>query len=82
MAKNKGINSGSEYTVSYGNFRGVDRNSDSSEVSSVRLSYSENMYRDYDGENAGAVESISGAPLPCTRYSKTKNYYSIHRRTA
>ena len=60
MAKNKGINSGSEYTVSYGNFRGVDRNSDSSEVSSVRLSYSENMYRDYDGENAGAVESIPG----------------------
>ncbi len=49
-----------EYSVSYTNMRGVDFSGDGSAISPSRLSYSENMYRDYEGDGAGIIESIPG----------------------
>ncbi len=47
-----------EYTLIQGGWRGVDR--DGGNISRSRLSYSENMYRDYDGDGGGVIESIPG----------------------
>lgn len=49
----------SVYTRSYPNFLGVDLTGSSSSVGK-RFAYSENMYRDYESGDAGAVESIPG----------------------
>ena len=49
----------SVYTRSYPNFLGVDLTAPRSSVGK-RLAYSENMYRDYEAGDAGAIESIPG----------------------
>ena len=57
MAKNAKIGSG-EYTRSYSHFKGVDLCGGS--ISNNRLSFCENMYRDYEGHDSEAIESIPG----------------------
>ena len=47
------------YTRSYPKFLGVDLSQREGSVGK-RLAYSENMYRDYDSGEAGAIESIPG----------------------
>lgn len=62
MAKNAKnlIKSRDQYNKYYGNFRGVDFSSDHSMVSDQRLSYSVNMYRDYQSSQGHAIETIPG----------------------
>lgn len=57
---NRKFRDGSSYSVVYNNIRGVDFSGDGSTVSRSRLSYAENMYRDYEADNDGAIESIPG----------------------
>lgn len=52
-------NNGS-YSRILGNFRGVDLSSDPSQVAPDRMAYSVNMWRDYESENGGAIETIPG----------------------
>ncbi len=56
----KNLLSKSEYSVIYSNMGGVDFSGDGSEISRKRFSYLENMYRDYEGDGAGIIESIPG----------------------
>lgn len=49
-----------ERSVVYTDMRGVDLSLDGSGISAHRFAYLENMYRDYDGDGAGIVESIPG----------------------
>lgn len=51
---------GSDYTRSYPRFTGVDLTGIGSEISKNRLSYCENIYRDYSGDDPAAVESLPG----------------------
>jgi hypothetical protein len=48
------------YTVSYSDFLGVDMSSDARSVSRNRLAYSVNMWRDYESEQGGAIETFPG----------------------
>ncbi len=50
----------SEYSVIYSGMGGVDFSGDGSNISRKRFSYLENMYRDYEGDGAGIIESIPG----------------------
>lgn len=54
------IYSNAEYTHSYGSFKGIELNAGSLISSPSRLAYSENMYKDYDGDGADVLESIPG----------------------
>ena len=54
------IYSNAEYTLAYPGFRGVELNASSSITSPSRLSYAENMYRDYESDGADVIESIPG----------------------
>ena len=54
------IRSTAEYTQVYNSFRGVELNASSYTSSPTRLAYAENMYKDYDGDGADAIESIPG----------------------
>lgn len=70
------IYSTAEYTHSYGGFKGVELNAGSLISSTSRLAYSQNMYKDYDGDGADVLESIPG--YRCfARYDDTVNalYY-------
>ena len=49
-----------ERSIVYSDMRGVDFSLDGSSISKHRFAYLENMYRDYDGDGAGIVESIPG----------------------
>ncbi len=49
-----------EYSVVYSDMGGVDFSGDGSNISRKRFSYLENMYRDYEGDGAGIIESIPG----------------------
>lgn len=49
-----------EYTHSYRGFRGVELNASSISSSTSRLSYSQNMYKDYDADGADVIESVPG----------------------
>lgn len=49
-----------EYTRSYSELRGVDRDGGGASISQSRLALSINMYRDYEGEGGGLIESIPG----------------------
>ena len=60
MAGTNLFKSKSSYTRSYKDIRGVELNGSGTDISGGRLAYCENMYRDYDGESPGAVESIPG----------------------
>lgn len=51
---------GTEYSRIYSSLGGVDFTGDGSLVSESRFSYLENMYRDYEGEGPGVLESIPG----------------------
>ena len=51
--------SGAEYTISYPLLGGVDLGREG-RVGRERLAYAENMYRDYDGEGGGIIESLPG----------------------
>ncbi len=51
---------GNEYTVSYTGIGGVDFTSGGVGRTRSRYAYLENMYRDYDGDGDGMVESIPG----------------------
>ena len=54
------IYSTAEYTHCYKELRGVDLNAGSLVSSPSRLAYSQNMYKDYDGDGADVIESIPG----------------------
>ena len=49
-----------EYTHSYRGFRGIELNASSTSGSTSRLSYSQNMYKDYDADGADVLESVPG----------------------
>ena len=50
----------SVYNVIYSDMRGVDFSESGNNISKNRFSYLENMYRDYEREGAGTIESIPG----------------------
>ena len=52
--------SSAEYSALYADMRGVDFSGDGSTIRRDRFSYLENMYRDYDGDGAGIIESFPG----------------------
>ena len=54
------IYSTAEYTHSYGSFKGIELNAGALISSRSRLAYSQNMYKDYDGDGADVLESIPG----------------------
>lgn len=54
------IYSTAEYTHTYRNFRGIERSASSITGSPSRLAYSQNMYKDYDGDGSDVLESIPG----------------------
>ena len=54
------IYSTAEYTHSYGGFKGVELNAGELIGSPHRLAYSQNMYKDYDGDGADVIESVPG----------------------
>lgn len=54
------IYSTAQYTEMYKDFSGVELNASSKTGSNSRLSYTENMYKDYDGDGADVIESIPG----------------------
>lgn len=54
------IYSTAEYTHSYGAFRGIELSSGSPTSPDKRLAYSQNMFKDYDGEGADALVSVPG----------------------
>lgn len=47
-------------SVIYTDMHGVDFSGDGSGISRGRFAYLENMYRDYEGDGAGVIESIPG----------------------
>ena len=54
------IYSTAEYTHSYSGFRGIELNASGTTTSLARLSYAQNLYKDYDGDGAEVIESIPG----------------------
>lgn len=53
------LNTG-EYTRSYSNLGGVALGGSGSQIPPTRLSYAENVWRDYDGDGHGLIESVPG----------------------
>ena len=49
-----------EYSMYYGDFRGVDFSSDHTQVNPQRLAYSVNMYKDYQSGQGQAIETVPG----------------------
>lgn len=78
MAK-KRLGKNTEYTVTLGSFSGVDR--DSGNISDTRLSEAINMYRDYDGDGGGVIESIPGYRQLYSFGSKIKRIYRHKTRS-
>ncbi len=76
MAK-KGTLGGSEYTRSYGNFRGVELGN-TGERASDRLAYAKNLYRDYEGASPSALESIPGFRRVCNVWERINAIY-LHK---
>lgn len=54
------IYSTAEYTHTYRDFRGIELNASSVTSSPYRLSYAQNMYKDYDRDGADVIESVPG----------------------
>ena len=54
------ISANREYTVSYRDMSGVDFSVNGSKNQKRRYAYTENMYRDYDGDGGSIIESIPG----------------------
>lgn len=68
--------SSSVYNVVYSAGGGVDFSGDGSSVSRGRYAYLENMYRDYDGDGAGIIESIPGYRKVINLDGKCNGLYS------
>ena len=51
---------GSSYTRTLGGFIGLDLAAEKSSVSSRRMAYCLNMWRDYESDSGGAIETIPG----------------------
>jgi len=73
-----GIGDKTEYTRVYSDFLGVDLSGTGTNVSPRRLSYAENVYRDYDAEGAGVIESIPGYRRLLTLPDRVKAIY-LHK---
>ncbi len=58
--KKSTLTKNTEYTVTYGNMRGVDLSARGAAASRYRFSYLENMYRDYSSGGDGITESVPG----------------------
>ena len=54
------IYSTAEYTHTYRDFRGIELNASSVTTSPSRLSFTQNMYKDYDRDGADVIESVPG----------------------
>ena len=54
------IYSTAEYTQTYRNFRGIELNASAITTSPAKLSFVQNMYKDYDHDGADVIESIPG----------------------
>lgn len=50
----------SEYTRSYSDLAGVELGGSGSNIAKNRLAYAENVYRDYEGDGSGLIESVPG----------------------
>ena len=64
-----------QYNQYYGNFKGVDFSSDHTRVHDQRLSYSVNMYKDYQSAQGDAIETIPGFRI---RKTLDGEIYGIH----
>jgi len=86
----------SVYSKALEGFVGVDSSADPAAISERRMAYSINMWRDYESENGGAIETIPGwrqifrdEPLRgrsihglfCFRGMSGAEYLIIHRQT-
>ncbi len=58
MAKQKSI--GGECSAVYKNFGGIDLGAGKDKAEKMSFAYMENMYKDYDGDSPGSIESIPG----------------------
>ena len=70
-----------ERSIIYADMRGVDFSSDGSNVARNRFAYLENMYRDYDGDGAGIVESIPGYRKIHSFGGRTNGLYSYKTKS-
>ena len=80
----KGINllsKTSDYTRSYKDIRGVERSGSGTDISTYRFAYAENMYRDYEGDSPGAVESVPGFRRLYSFGSRINGIY-LHKSSA
>lgn len=59
-ASSRKSSTGTEYSRIYSARGGVDFTGDGSLISPDRFAYLENMYRDYDGDGPGVLESVPG----------------------
>lgn len=75
-----GIKNG-ERSIVYSDMRGVDFSLDGSNIARNRFAYLENMYRDYDGDGAGIVESIPGYRKIYSFGGKTNGLYSYKTKS-
>lgn len=70
-----------ERSIIYNDMRGVDLSRDGSNISPKRFAYLENMYRDYDGDGAGIVESIPGFRKIYSFGGKANGLYSYKTKS-
>ena len=73
------IYSTAEYTRMYKGFSGIELSGGSSISSDSRLSYSKNMYKDYDGDGAEVIESIPG--FRCFAHHKKSIHALYYQRS-
>lgn len=57
------VSSRDEYSRYYPGFTGVDFTSDPADVAPTRFAYAKNMWRDWESEQGGAVETVPGYRL-------------------
>ena len=60
IKKRNYLGAGAEYNLSYTSMRGVDFSAEGENSHRYRFSRLENMYKDYDSDGAGIIESIPG----------------------
>ena len=71
------LKSRKEYNRYYGDFRGVDFSSDHTQVLEQRLAYSVNMFKAYQSNNVGGIETVPGFRRRVVLPSN-EEVYSIH----
>lgn len=74
-----GKNTSTEYSRHYTDMRGVDLSGDGSSVPKNRFAYAENMYRDWEGDDPSAIESLPGYRRLTTLTGKVNGIH-LHRR--